>query len=63
MDVDEEWQMFLENENVSFVERQLTQETPQKQGVNGNKSYEEVPECEELSISTKTKVLYLNTLI
>lgn len=65
MGVDEEWQMFLENENVSFVEDPTQNETQQKQHADGDVSTEndEVPKCEELSISTKTKVLYLNTPI
>jgi hypothetical protein len=62
MDVDEEWQMFLENEDISFVEKPPTNETTGDQtGIK--QEPEEIPVCQELSISTKTKVLYLNTPI
>lgn len=62
MDVDEEWQMFLENEDISFVEKPSTNETTDDQtGIK--QEPEEIPDCQELSISTKTKVLYLNTPI
>ena len=56
MDLDEEWEMFLENPNVE-VETDLKQ---------GNYSKEENPSvvdrsiCDDLNISTNTKVVYLN---
>lgn len=56
MDLDEEWEMFLENPNVE-VETELKQ---------GNYSKEENPTvvdrsiCDDLNISTNTKVVYLN---
>jgi len=59
MDVDKEWQMFLEDENVSFVEK-INNETAKEDDIMPQGESEEVPLCQELSISTKTKVLYLN---
>jgi len=59
MDVDKEWQMFLEDENVSFVEK-INNETAKEDDIMRQGESEEVPLCQELSISTKTKVLYLN---
>lgn len=59
MDVDKEWQMFLEDENVSFVEK-INNETAKEDDIMPQGQSEEVPLCQELSISTKTKVLYLN---
>ena len=62
MGVDEEWQMFLKDEDVSFVET-----LPMNNNVDINdmtvSNDEEVPICDDLSISTKTKVLYLNAPI
>ena len=62
MGVDEEWQMFLKNENISFAEPLATNETNDKDE-NILQDTEDIPVCEDLSISTKTKVLYLNTPI
>ena len=62
MDVDKEWQMFLENEDVSFVEDPPMNETANNDMLTQDES-EQVPVCQELSISTKTKVLYLNSPI
>ena len=62
MGVDEEWQMFLKNENISFAEPLTTNETNDKDE-NILQDAEDIPLCEDLSISTKTKVLYLNTPI
>lgn len=62
MNVDQEWQMFLENEDISFAEQNPINETNEPDTISQEES-EEVPVCQELSISTKTKVLYLNSLI
>jgi hypothetical protein len=62
MDVDKEWQMFLEDENVSFVEK-TNNETSKEDEIMPQGESDKVPLCQELSISTKTKVLYLNTPI
>lgn len=62
MGVDEEWQMFLKNENISFAEPPTTNEINDKDE-NILQDAEDIPLCEDLSISTKTKVLYLNTPI
>jgi hypothetical protein len=62
MNVDQEWQMFLENEDISFAEQNPINETNEPDTISQEES-EEVPICQELSISTKTKVLYLNSLI
>lgn len=62
MGVDEEWQMFLKDENVSFIENISNDENVKEEDEKQLES-DEVPECEELSISTKTKVLYLNKSI
>lgn len=62
MGVDEEWQMFLKNENISFAEPPATNETNEKEDKILQET-EDIPICEDLSISTKTKVLYLNTPI
>ena len=62
MGVDEEWQMFLKNENISFAEQPTINETNDTDET-AIKETEDIPLCEDLSISTKTKVLYLNTPI
>ena len=62
MDVDQEWKMFLKDENMSFVEDTPSNELTEHDSLNQEQS-EKVPDCQELSISTKTKVLYLNTPI
>lgn len=62
MGVDEEWQMFLKDENISFTENGSEDDNVQEEDENQSQT-DEVPECEELSISTKTKVLYLNKSI
>jgi len=62
MDVDQEWKMFLENEDISFAEDIPSNETSEQETPN-LEQFQEVPYCQELSISTKTKVLYLNTPI
>jgi len=60
MGVDEEWQMFLKDEDVSFVEPIPTNEQNDLTDASAS-GPESVPVCDELSISTKTKVLYLNS--
>ena len=62
MDVDKEWQMFLEDENISFVDK-TDNEITKENDIMSQKESDEAPLCQELSISTKTKVLYLNTSI
>lgn len=62
MGVDEEWQMFLKDETVSFSEN-IPENDEQPTTVSDAEQTIDVPECEELSISTKTKVLYLNTTV
>lgn len=62
MNVDQEWQMFLEDENISFVE-QTNNKTAKEDDTMSKEEPNEAPLCQELSISTKTKVLYLNTPI
>ena len=62
MGVDEEWQMFLKDETVSFSEN-IPENDEQITTVSDAEQKIDVPECEELSISTKTKVLYLNTTV
>ena len=62
MNVDQEWQMFLEDENISFVE-QTNNKTEKEDDTMSKEEPNEAPLCQELSISTKTKVLYLNTPI
>jgi TATA-box binding protein (TBP) (component of TFIID and TFIIIB) len=62
MGVDEEWQMFLKDETVSFSEN-IPENDEQTTTVSDAEQTIDVPTCEELSISTKTKVLYLNTIV
>lgn len=62
MDVDEEWKMFLKDEDISFAKPSITNEIT-SDGNNMTNTDDKVPLCEDLSISTKTKVLYLNTPI
>ena len=57
MGVDEEWQMFLKDENISFTENVTEDHNIQEEDEKQSQT-DEIPECEELSISTKTKVLY-----
>ena len=63
MGVDEEWQMFLKDETVSFSENIPENDEQITTTVSDAQQTVDVPICEELSISTKTKVLYLNTSV
>ena len=56
MDLDEEWEMFLENPNAD-VETELKQENYSKEE---NRDDIDRSICDDLNISTNTKVVYLN---
>lgn len=57
MDIDDEWDTYLKGDELTFEEEKEEQE----EGNNRNDT--EAPECEDLYISTTTKVLYLNSVI
>jgi hypothetical protein len=57
MDIDDEWDTYLKGDELTFEEEKEEQE----EGNNRNDT--EAPECEDLYISTTTKVLYLNSAI
>jgi len=72
--IDDEWAMFLNNENnVSCgfpsisCNASMKNESTKKNTVNGEPENNQVlgiaPECDELYISTKTKVLFLNKIV
>lgn len=60
MDLDAEWQQFLVTEEINDI-----QIKSDENDVSNNDKYdnEEVPECDDLSISTNTKVLFLNQIV
>ena len=59
MDLDTEWKQFLETEIINVIPKTADKDnTPIK--TNG---IDNIPECDELSISTNTKVLFLNQSI
>ncbi len=53
-DIDDEWSRYLNDENIDFS---IQQNIVCEDNINSDKA----PECEELYISTMTKVLFLNT--
>ncbi len=55
-DIDDEWSRYLNDENIDFS-------TKNNLDNENDIDSEEAPECEELYISTMTKVLFLNTPI
>ena len=55
-DIDDEWSRYLNDENIDFS---TTNNLDNENDIDS----EEAPECEELYISTMTKVLFLNTPI
>lgn len=57
MEIDDEWDTYLKGDELTFKE-----EEEQEEGNNGTDDIE-APECEDLYISTTTKVLYLNSAI
>jgi hypothetical protein len=57
MDIDDEWDNYLKGSELDFEE-----EEEADAGNNGTNNIE-APECEDLYISTTTKVLYLNSAI
>lgn len=59
MDLDAEWQQFLETEVINDVP---TTNNKNEMLLNNNDN-DNIPECDELSISTNTKVLFLNQSI
>lgn len=56
MDIDDEWDNYLKGSELDFEEEE------EEAGNNGTNNIE-APECEDLYISTTTKVLYLNSAI
>jgi hypothetical protein len=65
MNLDEEWAKFLSpgaTSSLKSVEKQTSSEEIVKPSshLQENPGFEEIPKCEELYISTKTKVLFLN---
>ena len=55
-DIDDEWSRYLNDEDIDFS-------TQQNIVYENNINSDEAPECEELYISTMTKVLFLNTSV
>ena len=55
-DIDDEWSRYLNDEDIDFS-------TKNNLDNENDMNSEEAPECEELYISTMTKVLFLNTPI
>ena len=50
--IDDEWSQYLLNDEFEI--------SNQEEEVQSNNSQDEIPQCDELYISTKTKVLFLN---
>jgi hypothetical protein len=57
--IDDEWQQYLYNQHIETTTG-IKQEVVLKPDINNSESNQIVPKCDDLYISTKTKVLYLN---
>jgi hypothetical protein len=64
MNIDDEWKMYLANQSTALpevtIKPRLSIDDDKKLHMNDSKINENVPKCDDLYISTKTKVLFLN---
>jgi TATA-box binding protein (TBP) (component of TFIID and TFIIIB) len=61
MSIDDEWANFINNDIV--IENNKELELVNKDNTIDNKNYKNIPKCGDIYISTKTKIIYLNTNI
>jgi hypothetical protein len=64
MNIDDEWKMYLANQSTALpevtIKPKLSIDDDKKLHMDDSKINENVPKCDDLYISTKTKVLFLN---
>ena len=66
MDLDDEWESFLNNDQADIVCNENENNKSQygiDDPVHTNLDDENIPECSNIKISTKTKIIYLNKTI
>jgi hypothetical protein len=62
--IDDEWMQFLTDQNSSTASRKINIKTPlKKEPELESLEFKDVPKCQDLIISTKTKVLFLNRAV
>jgi hypothetical protein len=61
--IDDEWMQFLTEQTSSIASRPININKPLKKNTDSELGSNVVPKCEDLVISTKTKVLFLNRAV